>query len=154
MQLHTFSDASEAFAAVTYLRTSNNHGRVSIRLIMAITKLGPQKTVAKLELNAAVLGSRLAKYVGGGMSLKVDSRFFWTDSSRVRNWVGASAASYMLFVNHRIGEIQTITESRKWRFVPGHLDPSDLATRSILDDKRLIPEEWTLGPSFLELLED
>ena len=64
VQLHTFSDASkEAFAAVLYLRTTDTNGEVKIELIMAKTKLAATKTVsvAKLELNAAVLGARLAK---------------------------------------------------------------------------------------------
>ena len=114
VQLHNFSDASEeAFAAVLYLRTTDTNGEVNIELIMAKTKLAATKTVSvtKLELNAAVLGARLAKYVEEGMARKVDKRFFWTDSSCVRNWVRASAASYMPFVNHWIGEIQTITEA-------------------------------------------
>ena len=103
VQLHTFSDASEeAFAAVIYLRTKDINGEITTELIMAKTKLAAMKTVsvAKLELNAAVLGARLAKYVGEGTGRKVDRRFFWTDSSCVRNWIRASAAWYMPFVNH------------------------------------------------------
>ena len=151
-QLHIFSDASEeAFAAVVYLRTVEENGKVTTAIIMAKTKLAALKTVsvAKLELNAAVLGARLAKYVGEGMARKVNRRFFWTDSSCVRNWIRASAASYMPFVNHRIGEIQTITETQEWRFIPGKLNPSDLATRSELEEKYLIPDEWSTGPEFL-----
>ena len=107
-----------------------------------------------MELNAAVLGARLIKYVEEGMAMKVDKRFFWTDSSCVRNWIRASAASYMPFVNHRIGGRKTITEATEWRFVPGKENPSDLATRSDLDDKYEIPEEWTSGPRFLERPEE
>ena len=64
IQLHIFSDASEeAFATVVYLRTVDENGKVTTAIIMAKTKLAALKTVsvAKLELNAAVLGARLAK---------------------------------------------------------------------------------------------
>ena len=96
LKRYTFSDASEeAFATVIYLRTKDINGEITTELIMAKTKLAAMKTVsvAKSELNAAVLGARLAKYVGEGMGRKVDRRFFWTDSSCVRNWIRASAAS-------------------------------------------------------------
>lgn len=77
----------------------------------------------------------------------MDRRYFWTDSSTVRNWIRATAAFYQTFVSHRIGEIQTLTESLEWRFVPGKLNP-DGATRSMADCKAL-HLDWLDGPDFL-----
>lgn len=75
------------------------------------------------------------------------------DSSTVRNWIRARAANYQVFVGNRVGEIQTITESEEWRFIPGILNPSDAATRSTLDGETF-PTVWTAGPNFLVLLEE
>ena len=67
-ELHTFCDASEeAFAAVVYLRTTcSNDEESQVKFIMAKTKMAPKKTksVAKLELQAALLGARLCNYIG------------------------------------------------------------------------------------------
>jgi hypothetical protein len=54
---------------------------------MAKTKLAQKKTisVAKLELQAALLGSRLARYVCDALNRPIDKKYFWTDSSCVRN---------------------------------------------------------------------
>ncbi|XP_057378039.1 uncharacterized protein LOC130700052 [Daphnia carinata] len=155
-QLHIFCDASEeAYAAVVYIRNVWEDGRIRCSQIKACTKLAPMKTlsVPKLELNAALLGARLAKFVQSSLTRSVTARRFWTDSSTVRNWVRASASSYQVFVANRVGEIQTITETEEWRFVPGRLNPADTATRSAIDDE-VLPKVWMEGPDFLFKMED
>lgn len=159
--LHTFCDASEeAYAAVIYIRNVYKDNSVIVRLVMAKTKVAPKKTLSipRLELNAALMGSRLASYVLKSLSSlhrdKMTSHL-WTDSSCTRNWVRATAAYYNQYVGHRLGEIQTLTEARQWRFVPGCLNPSDLATRSAFEEEDdCIPSLWFDGPPFLLLPED
>ena len=57
--------------------------------------------------------------------------------------------SYNPYIGHRLGEVQTRTEANQWRFVPGKLNPSDLATRSIFEDGEPITAAWLEGPGFL-----
>ena len=112
-ELHTFSDASkEAFATVIFIRNVHEDGTVVTRFVMAKTKVAPSKTisVAKLEQQAALLGARVANSVQEALTRLVHRRYFWTDSSSVRNWIRSTAAYYKPFVNHRIGKIQTLTE--------------------------------------------
>ena len=45
-------------------------------------------------------------------------------------------------------------EATEWRFVPRKENSSDSATRSELDDKYYIPEEWTREPGFLKRPEE
>ena len=45
------------------------------------------------------------------LTIPIRRRRFWTDSSCVRNWLRTTASHYNPFVSHRIGEIQTLTES-------------------------------------------
>ena len=156
-ELHTFVDASEeAYAAVVYVRHQQKDGHITTRLVMAKSKLAPKKTisVAKLELNAALLGARLAAFVLQSLSRRILFKFYWTDSSCVRNWVRATAAFYKPFVSHRIGEIQTLTEANEWRFIPGKLNVSDAATRSHVDLANPIPSTWLNGPDFLFQTQD
>lgn len=85
-ELHTLSDASEeAFASVAYLRHLYSNGRIVVRIVMAKSKLAPKKTisVAKLELNAALLGSRLASFIIDSLTRTEIKKFYWTDSSCV-----------------------------------------------------------------------
>ncbi|KFD62110.1 hypothetical protein M514_25712 [Trichuris suis] len=122
-ELHTFGDASEeAFAAAMYLRNVYKDGDVTVRIVMAKARLAPLKTVsvARLELQAALLGAR--------------------------NWIRSPAAYYKPYVNHRIGEIQTLTDPSEWRFVPGRLNISDCATRSTAKQRELIHTSWFRGP--------
>jgi hypothetical protein len=66
-EIHTFCDASqEAFAGVVYLRSIYDDGDTRCSFPMAKTKVAPKKalSVARLELQAALLGARL------GMMLK------------------------------------------------------------------------------------
>ncbi|XP_045031054.1 uncharacterized protein LOC123473776 [Daphnia magna] len=118
--------------------------------VKSATKLAPLKTVSvcKLELNAALMGARLARFVQGALRRRFDARFFWTDSSTVRSWVRGTSSHYQVYVSHRIGEIQTMTEPGEWRYVPGRYNPADAATRSQLEEES-IPPCWINGPEFL-----
>lgn len=149
-QLHIFCDASEdAFAAVVYLRSENSVGNVEVRLICSKTRVSPKRplTIPKLELQAAVLGSRLANHLKTALRLELSSRTFWTDSMVVKAWTTSLAQKYKPFVSHRIGEIQSLTDAVEWRHLPGKKNPADLATRVMLGPE--MGPLWTSGPEFL-----
>ena len=78
-EIRTFCDASEeAFAAVVYLRSIYDDGDVRCSFLMAKTKAAPKKalSVARLELQAALLGARLANYLKEAMTRHIDRVFF------------------------------------------------------------------------------
>ena len=61
--LHTFGDASQdAYGAVVYSRTTYKSGAVSIRIVVAKSRVAPlaATSIPPLELMAAVLGLRMA----------------------------------------------------------------------------------------------
>ena len=69
-ELHCFSDASErAYAAVIYLRSIYEDGRVGVNLIASKTKVAPLKkqNIPRLELLGATILVRLAKTVQGAL---------------------------------------------------------------------------------------
>jgi hypothetical protein len=137
-ELHTFCDASEeAYATVFYLCVNYSDGRVLVRQVRAANKLAPKTiSIPKLELNAALLGARLLRTVHSTLEPNIRRRKLWTDSSTVRNWIRATAAYYQIFLSNRIREI---TQPEEWRFIPGKLNPADLATRSSLDEQPIPP---------------
>lgn len=71
--LHGFADESNrAFAAAVYLRVLNTMDQASITLLASKTKVAPIKTVSapRLELCAAVLLSRLIRYVQASLGIE------------------------------------------------------------------------------------
>lgn len=85
LELHVFTDASEeAYAAVAYFRIIDR-GQVRCTLVGAKTKVAPLKplSIPRLELQAALLGARLAKSIEENHTLNINRRVFWSDSSTV-----------------------------------------------------------------------
>ena len=111
-------------------------------------------SVAKLELQAALLGAWIAQTLGEELSLTIRRRRRWTDSSCARNWLRTTASYYKPFVSYRFGEVQTLKQASEWWFVPGKQNPADWATRSTLTSEPIITRDWIEGPEFLKLREE
>ncbi|XP_055591192.1 uncharacterized protein LOC129743240 [Uranotaenia lowii] len=151
IQLHVFVDASEnGFAAVAYLRFEED-GEVECALIRAKTRVAPLRFVSipRLELQAAVIGARLANDAMETHKLKPTQRFFWTDSRNVLSWLNSDHRKYHQFVAVRISEMLELTESSEWNWVPTKLNVADDATKwQNLPD--LSPSSrWFRAPEFL-----
>lgn len=107
-QLHIFVDASEnAFAANGYFRVESE-GKVECVLVGSKGRVAPTKpmTIPRLELQAAVLGVRLANTIVDSHLVKIDRRFFWSDSKTVLYWLKSDPRKFRQFVSFRIGENQ------------------------------------------------
>ncbi|XP_072938854.1 uncharacterized protein [Epargyreus clarus] len=151
LQLHVFTDASEsAYAAVLYWRATAPNGDVSISLIMSKAKVAPLKltSIPRLELQAAVMGTRLADAVVKEHQRKPDSRTFWTDSRTVLSWIKAGSRSYKSYVAHRIAAIEEGTKVSEWRWVPTKSNVADDATRNVPIGFNK-NHRWYRGPDFL-----
>ena len=80
MELHVFADASiQAIAAVAYLHLEGDVG-AKMTLIMAKTRVAPVKdlTVLRLELQSAVIATRLALFIAAEHSLQFTRKIFWS----------------------------------------------------------------------------
>ena len=83
IQLHNFPDASRCgYAAVSYLRFVDERGVTQCSFVMGKTRNAPIRewTIPRLELQAAVLATRLSKMIVNELDLQVDQIFFWSDS--------------------------------------------------------------------------
>ena len=105
-----FSDASqEAFGACAYLQQKIINERFDIKLIATKSRVAPLKqlSIPMLELQAAVLASRLAKSIQEKSRLEFADIMFFTDSMIALCWIQSPPRNWKPFVSVRIGEIQS-----------------------------------------------
>ena len=151
VEMHTFVDASEsAYSAVIYFRFISED-QCQVSLITSKTRVAPNKplSVPRLELLAGVLGARLASNVSKAHRIKIDRRFYWSDSRTVLSWIGSDAKKYHQFVALRVGELLELTDVSEWRWVPTKLNIADIATKWREDNSTSIMNCWFEGPHFI-----
>ncbi|XP_037300978.1 uncharacterized protein LOC119191187 [Manduca sexta] len=151
LQLHVFTDASEsAYATALYWRAEDDDGRVTVTLLAAKAKVAPLKltSIPRLELQAAVLGARMAASVTQEHSRQPESTTYWTDSKTTLCWIRTGARSYKPYVAHRIAAIEEHTQANQWRWVPTRYNVADDATRDVPDNFTR-EHRWFNGPEFL-----
>ncbi|XP_055714978.1 uncharacterized protein LOC129809187 [Phlebotomus papatasi] len=152
IQLHTFCDASqEAFAAVTYLRVEYPNG-IDVTFVCAKNRVAPLKPISipRLELQGALMASRLTDVVTKTLDIKISEKFFWCDSKTVISWIKSSDKRFTQFVAWRVGEIRELTDSREWNWIPTAQNVADEATRSSGKCDMNPNSRWFNGPSFLK----
>ncbi|XP_065091420.1 uncharacterized protein LOC135712358 [Ochlerotatus camptorhynchus] len=151
IELHVFVDASlVAFSCVAYFRIIDE-GQVRCALVAAKSKVAPLKplSIPRLELQAAVLGSRLMKSVQESHTLPIRRRMIWSDSSTVLSWIQSDQRRYRQFVAVRVGEILSETCVGECRKVPGKLNVADEATKWGKGPCFKNGSRWFTGPKFL-----
>ncbi|XP_064633651.1 uncharacterized protein LOC135491609 [Lineus longissimus] len=157
IELHGFGDASEkAYGAAVYIRVVDQNGYTAARLVMSKSKVAPVKKVSlpRLELLAAVVNTRLVKFVKESLSRNIDRVTMWTDSTVTLAWIRKPSHIWKTFVANRVEEIQTTWEPELWRHCPGEDNPSDLLTRGLPAEDLVNREEWWSGPQWLPLSTD
>lgn len=152
IEIHTFSDASErAYGASCYIKTVTSNGNIRVRLLASKNKIAPIKssTIPRLELCAALLGTRLYIKIIKSLTVQFDRSFFWTDSTIVLGWLTAPSNRLKSFVRNRINEIHESTNGHSWSYVPSKENPADLVSRGARADVLSASSLWWIGPSFL-----
>ena len=153
--LCVFSDASEdAFGSCAYARWQLSSGEYGVRFIAAKSRVAPLKrlTIPRLELQGAVLASRLCKTIMDESRFQFEKVILFLDSKIVLAWIRSEAKRFKPFVSARVGEIQTNTDPSQWKHIPGEMNVADDVSRGI--PVRNLVERWQHGPKFLRLPEN
>ncbi|XP_062538896.1 uncharacterized protein LOC134207186 [Armigeres subalbatus] len=151
IQLHTFVDASEnAMAALVMLRIIEAR-EIECSLATAKTRVAPIKftSIPRLELEAAMIGARLARTVSDSLSLQPTAKYYWSDSRDVLCWLNSDHRRYTQFVAYRVSEILESTEASEWRWIPSKQNVADDATKWDLLPNLSPDGRWFKGPDFL-----
>lgn len=149
-EIHTFADASkDAYGACIYIRSEDSNGDVRVHLLASKSKVAPLKPVSipRLELCAALLGSRLFEKVVGALDHTFSKSYFWSDSTVVLQWMKSPPRTWKTFVANRIAEIQATTHGCLWLHVAGTENPADLLSRGFPADELVACDKWLHGPS-------
>ncbi|XP_060864287.1 uncharacterized protein LOC132940573 [Metopolophium dirhodum] len=161
VQLIGFSDASEkGYAAVVYLRTIHQDGRVLIHFITAKSKISPSKTsntkttltIPRLELCGALLLAqvlhRLTNTFKG--NIVISETLAWTDSSIVLSWLTSPQSSFKIFITNRLAKIAEILPTCQWRHVVSESNPADCVSRGLFPSQVHDQHLYWQGPPFLK----
>jgi len=112
--IYGFGDASEkAYGACLYAISEGDQEIVRSQLICAKAKVAPLKIISipRLELEAALLLSRLCAVAKKAYGKRVRNIKLWSDSTVVLGWIKTSPSRLKMFVANRVSKIQDIVEN-------------------------------------------
>ncbi|GFQ97571.1 integrase catalytic domain-containing protein [Trichonephila clavata] len=157
--LYMFCDASgKAFAACVFLRIECDN-KVKVKLVQAKSRVAPLKKdpitktktempIPKLELMAAVIGTRLVQSVKTSLNIHSIQTFYWTDSKVVLCWI-KNSGTWKTFVHNRIKEIHSSSSKEDWYYVPSQMNAADIVSRGC-NAQTLFSLCWWEGPIWLK----
>ncbi|XP_068742081.1 uncharacterized protein [Montipora capricornis] len=153
--LCVFADASqEAFGACAYIRQKTKENTYEVTFVAAKSRVAPLKqlTIPRLELQAAVLASRLAKSILDESRIQFESVKFLTDSTITLAWIQCASRSFKPFVSSRVGEIQSKSDPSQWKHIPSEENVADDLSRGLRVQQ--LTGRWMNGARFLTLPEE
>ena len=151
IELHMFGDSSQDFfCAVAFLRARlASSSQTELTFVFGKAYIAPMKalSIPKLELQAALLATRLKEEFSKGLNFKVTDIFIWTDSTTFLQWLN-SCNKLPVFVGNCTGEILEFTTTDQWHHILSGDNPADSGTRGI-SSEALKESSWVNRPSIL-----
>ena len=92
-------------------------------------------TIPRLELQAALMASRIKVTILDQMDMAVDSVFLWSDSKTVLNYLRNKKNNFGPYIIRRCNKIRVNTRVEDWRYIPSEINIADILPRVISFDK-------------------
>ncbi|KAH9634826.1 hypothetical protein HF086_012240, partial [Spodoptera exigua] len=154
LELHGFCDASlDAYACVIYARVPFS---TDVILVTGKSKIVPHRrttTLPRLELNGALLLSKLMRKVKESLNQYEIRVFGWTDSMVVLGWLQGDPSRWKAYVENRVRKINDVISYQSWNYVKSKENPADAASRGQYAGQLKENKLWWHGPSWLSSLE-
>ena len=106
-------------------------------------------TIPRLELQAALIASRIKVTILDQMDMPIDSVFLWSDSKTVLNYLRNGKANSGPYIMRRCNEIRVKTKIEDWRHIHSEINIADILSRGISFNKFHLLSTWFTGPEFL-----
>ena len=107
--MHVFTDASLcAYETIAYFRFIQEHN-IKCMFIASKSRLVPlsQKlSILRLELQAAVIATRLKNTIVNEIPIEKGNKFLWTDSKIVLNYLNNNDTNFGVYIAFQIDEIR------------------------------------------------
>ena len=132
------------------MRTVFHSGLVNISFVLGKSRVSPIKftSIHRLELQAALLGARLASSLLEALVISKTDVVFWTDSQTVLKWI-----KFPIFVTNRVTDLLDLSDAKQWRYVPTSDNPADDSSRGLHESELSKSHHWFTGTKFLSLPE-
>ena len=154
-ELHIFSDASRyAYGVCAYIRAVNKDAKIHTMLISGKSKVAPTKatTIPRLELQAAVMASRMKCKIEATMAIQFVKTYMWTDSKVVLGYIKNQSRRFHVYVANRVNIIRETTSPGDWNYITSTQNPADVPSRGC--DVTSMSNMWIHGPAFLYQFKD
>ena len=119
--IHHFSHASEeGYGQVSFIRMVSCVGAIHCNFITGKARVTPKKFVSipRLELVAATLSVKMAKFLRKELNIDCLQETFWSDSKVVLGYIKNTTKKFKIFADKRIQQIHENSEVNQWRYVP------------------------------------
>ena len=127
-----------ALGAVPYLRTVDLDMNFDCCFVLGKSYLAPLGlTIPKLELSAALTAARLDEMLKKELTIPIEESHFWSDFKAVLMSIRNSRKKFPVYVANRLAEIENLTSTKNWHYIPSQMNPADKVSRGI-SAKRLV----------------
>ena len=142
-----------AYGGVVYLRLLYADTCITIDLVLSKCKVAPleRRTIPRMELEGAVILSKLLEVVACDLNIPTTAIYAWTDSTIVLGWLNKPLSELKVYVAHRVEKITARVKKDQWRYVNTSCNPADILSRGIQPKDLLQMKTWWKGPPWLQL---
>lgn len=109
--------------------------------------------IPRLELQAAVLATRLNRMLREELDLCIQDTRYWTNSEIVLHYLKNERHQLQTYVANQVEEIRGNSKPDEWNHVPGSLNPADDVSWGLNPSELSLNHCWLKGPDFLWQLE-
>ncbi|XP_046970589.1 uncharacterized protein LOC124537742 [Vanessa cardui] len=156
LELHIFTDASErAYGACAYVRSVNDAGECSVRLLMAKSRVAPLKTtsIPRLELMGAIVGIRLYEkdytpltpghfLIGRPLTSLPQKNYENQDATHLSRYQRIEQLRQHFWTRWSKEFISELQQRTKWRSCKDNLKLDSLV---VVKEENIPPLKWRLG---------